>query len=80
MGAPCKWEKLFHGKLSLMPTRQSLFTVFNFSMKAGANLLNGPLTKRGDGNSCFLILHKGGKKGNILDCSRGWVGQLRSEH
>lgn len=57
-----KREKLIHGKLSATPTRQSPFTVFNFSLKAGANLLNGPLTKRGDGNDCFLILRKGEKK------------------
>lgn len=44
MGATYKKEKVFHGKLSLMPTRKSLLTVFNCSMKAGANLLNGPLS------------------------------------
>lgn len=80
MGASCKRGKVFHGKLSLMPSRQSLFTVFNFSMKPGANLLNGPLTKQGDGSDCFLILHKGEKNGNILDCSRGRAGQFRSLH
>lgn len=80
MGAPCKREKLFHGKLSLTPTRQSLFTVFNFSVKARANLLNGPLTKRGDEDDCFLILRKGGKKGDIVDCSQGRVGWFRSLH
>ncbi len=80
MGVPCEREKLFHGKLLLTPTRQSLFTAFNFSMKAGANLLNAPLTKRSDGDGCFLILHKGQKKGDIVDCSRGRVGRFRSLH
>ena len=66
MGAPRRREKPFHGKLSLTPTRQSLFTVFHSSMKAGANLLNGPLTKRGDWGDCFLIWHKKRERGCIL--------------
>lgn len=63
MGAPCRREKPFHGKLLLTPTRQSLFTVFHSSVKAGANLLNGPLTKRGDWDDCFLIWHNEERKG-----------------
>lgn len=74
MSTPCKREKLFHGKLSLTPTHQSLFfTVFNFSLKAGANPLNGPLTKQGDGNDCFLILHKGRGKKDVF-WSAAWAG------
>lgn len=48
------WCKCFHWKLSLMSTRRSLASVFNFRMKAGAKCLHGPLTKWGDGHYCFL--------------------------
>lgn len=65
------------GKLNLTPTRQSLFTVFNFRKKAGANLLNGPLTIRGDGIDCFLILHKGGKKREYTGLQPGQGGTVQ---
>lgn len=50
-------EKLFLILIHLSP-----FTVFTFSIKAGARLLTGPLIRQCDEANCCLILNKGGGK------------------